>query len=146
MNLPKIIFSSFAACIPLQNIGVFASELYIANNPDELEEIKIKKVNKNGDLIVKFCSELTDYSGYVEVQNNKFLVSEADVVKDKKIVWKDTNLSKTKGDSIKTNNLLSQDKVVINGDCDGVGILPLIILGGIAIGAGGGGSSSSSSN
>ena len=33
-----------------------------------------KKVGKNGKLVVKFCNELTDYSGYVEVQNEKFLV------------------------------------------------------------------------
>ena len=98
-------------------------------------------------MVVKFCNTLTDYSGYVEVQNKKFLVSDADVIKSKKLVWKDTNLSKTKGDSISTDNLLSEGKVIVDGDC-GAGILPLLfIAGGIAIGAGSsGGSGSTSSN
>ena len=55
-------------------------------------------------------------------------------------------MSKTKGDSIKTDNLLSEGKVITDGDCP-VGILPLLVIGaGIAIGGSGGGSGSSSSN
>ena len=75
------------------------------------------------------------------------MVSDADVIKGKKLVWKDTNLSKTKGGSISTNNLLSEGKTIIDGDCDN-SILPILaIAAGIAIGAGsGGGSGSSSSN
>ena len=45
---------------------------------------KVKRVNKKGKLVVKFCNSLTDYSGYVKVQNQKFLVSDADVIKEKK--------------------------------------------------------------
>ena len=52
-----------------------------------------------------------------------------------------------KGDSINTDNLLSEGKSIIDGDCDSIGIMPIVILTGIAIGAGsGGGSGSSSSN
>ena len=146
MNLNKVIFASFLSLLPLQQASVYSSELLIASGNGSIEEIKHKKVNKKGDLIVKFCNSLTDYSGYVKVENQKFSISDADIIKDKKIVWKDTNLSKTKGDSISTENLLSEGKVIINGDCD-TGILPLIVIGaGIAIGAGSGGSGGSSSN
>ena len=146
MNLNKFIFASFLSFLPFQQISVFASELLIATGDDSIEEIKVKRVNKKGNLVVKFCNALTDYSGYVEVQSKKFLVSDADVIKGKKIVWKDTNLSKTKGDSISTNNLLSDGKVIIDGDCD-AGILPLfVIAAGLAIGAGSSSSSSSSSS
>ena len=137
MKLNKFLFASILSFLPFQQISIFASEL---------EEIKVKRVNSKGNLVVKFCNNLADYSGFVEVQNKKFLVSNADVKGDKKIVWKDTNLTKTKGDNINTNNLLSDGKVIVDGNCDG-GILPLVILAGIAIGAGsGGGSGSSSSN
>ena len=147
MKLNKLIFASLLSCLPFQQVSIYASEFLVARN-DAIEEIKEKKVNKKGNLVVRFCNDLTDYTGYVEVQSQKFFVSEADVVKGKKIVWKDTNLSATKGDSIITDNFLSEGKVVIDGDCDSVGILPLIVIGaGIAIGAGsGGGSGSSSSN
>ncbi len=147
MNLNKFIFASFLSFLPFQQVSIFASELLIANGNDSIEEIKLKRVNKKGNLVVKFCNTLTDYSGYVEVQSKKFLVSDADVINGKKLVWKDTNLSKTNGDSISTDNLFSEGKTVIDGDCD-TGILPiLVIAAGVAIGAGsGGGSGSSSSN
>ena len=147
MDLGRLAFSSFFALIPFHQGSILASDIFLATNNGEIEEIKVKRVKKNGNLVVKFCNSLTDYSGYVEVQSKKFLVSDADVIKDKKLVWKDTNLSKTKGDSISTDNLLSEGKVIIDGDCD-TGILPLlVIVAGVAIGAGsGGGSGSSSSN
>ena len=69
----------------------------------------------------------------------------ADVKDGKKLIWQDTNLSKTKGASINTTNLKSEGKVIIDGDCNSIGILPLIVIGaGIAIGAGSGSGSSSS--
>ena len=147
MNLNKFIFASFLSILPFQQVSIFASELLLATGNDSIEEIKVKRVNKKGNLVVKFCNTLTDYSGYVEVQSKKFLVSNADVIKGKKLVWKDTNLSRTKGDSIITDNLLSEGKVIVDGDCD-TGILPLLVIaGGIAIGAGSsGGSGSTSSN
>ena len=136
MKFNKFLYASLLSFLPFQQISIFASEL---------EEIKVKRVKSNGNLVVKFCSNLADYSGFVEVENKKFLVSSADK-NDKKIVWKDTNLTKTNGDNINTNNLLSEGKVIVDGNCD-TGILPLVILAGIAIGAGsGGGSGSSSSN
>ena len=147
MKLNKLIFASFLSFLPFQQVSILASELLVATGNDSIEEIKVKRVNKKGNLVVKFCNTLSDYSGYVEVQSKKFLVSDADVINGKKLVWKDTNLSKTKGDSISTENLLSEGKVIIDGDCD-TGILPLLVIAaGVAIGAGsGGGSGSSSSN
>ena len=146
MDLGRLAFSSFFALIPFHQGSILASDIFLATNNGEIEEIKVKRVKKNGNLVVKFCNSLTDFSGYVEVQSKKFLVSDADVIKDKKLVWKDTNLSKTKGDSISTDNLLSEGKVIVDGEC-GVGILPFIIIGaGIAAGAGGNGGGSSSSN
>ena len=147
MNLHKFIFASFLSFLPFQQISIFASELLLATGNDPIEEIKVKRVNNKGNLVVKFCNTLGDYSGYVEVQSKKFLVSDADVIKGKKLVWKDTSLSKIKGDSINTDNLLSEGKVIVDGDCN-TGILPLfVIAAGVAIGAGsGGGSGSSSSN
>jgi len=146
MNLNKFFFASFLSFLPFQGLSIFASELLLANVNDPIEEIKVKRVNKKGNLVVKFCNTLTDYSGYVEVQGEKFLVSDADVIKGKKLVWRDTNLSKTKGESISTDNLLSEGKVIVDGDCN-TGILPLfVIAAGVAIGAGSGGSSSSSSS
>ena len=146
MQLNKLIFASFLSFLPFQQISMFASELLLATGNDAIEEIKVKRVNKKGNLVVKFCNSLTDYSGYVKVEGQKFLVSDADVIKSKKLVWKNTNLSKTKGDFISTDNLLSEGKVIIDGDCDG-NILPLLVIAGLAIGAGsGGGSGSTSSN
>ena len=148
MKLNKFIFASFLTFLPFQQLVIYASELLLATGNNSIEEVKVKRVNKEGKLVVKFCNSLTDFSGYVEVQDQKFLVSDADIKKGKKIIWKDTNLSKTKGDSISTDNLLSEGKVIIDGDCDSVGILPLIIVGaGLAIGGGsGGGSGSTTSN
>ena len=147
MELNKLIFSSFLSFLPFQQITIFASEFLLATGNSPIEEIKVKRVNRKGNLVVKFCNPLTDYSGYVEVQSQKFLVSDADIKKGKKLVWKDTNLSKTKGLSISTDNLFSEGKVITEGDCD-TGILPLLVIAaGIAIGAGsGGGSGSTSSN
>ena len=136
MKLNKLIFASFLSFFPLQQSTIFASEFLLATGNSQIEEIKVKRVNRKGNLVVKFCNSLTDYSGYVEVQSQKFLVSDADVIKGKKLVWKDTSLSKTKGDSISTDNLFSEGKVIIDGDCDG-SILPLLVIAsGIAIGAG----------
>ena len=84
MNLNKIIFASFLSLIPFQQVSIYASELLLANGDDTIEEVKVKKVNKRGSLVIKFCNSLTDYSGYVEVQNQKFLISDADVIKRKK--------------------------------------------------------------
>ena len=147
MRLNKFIFASFLSFLPLQQVSILASELLLVTGNGSIEEIKVKRVNKKGNLVVKFCNTLSDYSGYVEVQSKKFLVSDADVINGKKLVWKDTNLSKTNGDSISTDNLFSEGKTVIDGDCD-TGILPLLVIAaGVAIGAGsGGGSGSSSSN
>ena len=147
MKLNKIIFASFLSFLPFQQLSVFGSEYLFAASKEPIEEIKVKRVNKKGNLVVKFCSDLKDYSGYVEVESQKFLVSNADVIKGKKIVWKNTSLTKTKGDSITTDNLFSEGKVIVDGDCN-TGILPILLLGaGIAIGAGsGGGSGSNSSN
>ena len=147
MKLKKLILTSFFSFLPFQQISILASELLLATGNEAIEEIKVKKVNKKGKLVIKFCNELSDYSGYVEVQGQKYLISDADVIKSKKIVWKDTNLSKTKGDSISTDNLLSEGKVLIDGDCDSIGILPFIVIGaGLAVGAGSGGGSSTSSS
>lgn len=146
MKLKKFIIASIFSFLPFQQVSIFASELLLATGNSSLEEIKVKRVNKKGNLVVKFCNPLTDYSGYVQVQGQKFLVSDADVIKDKKIVWKDTTLSKTKGDSISTDNLLSEGKVILDGDCNTNAILPLLVIGGIAIGAGSAGSGGTSSN
>ena len=144
-KINKVLFSTLVTALPFQQLTLQASEILIANG-DQIEEIKSKKVTKNGNLVVKFCSNLSDLSGYVEVENSKFLVSNADVISEKKLVWNNTNLSKTKGDSIKTTSLFSEGDAIVDGNC-GVGILPLIVIGaGIAIGAGSGGSSSSTSN
>ncbi len=146
LNLNKILFSSLITVLPFNQLAVFSSDLLIANNNSALEELKNSKVNKKGQLIVKFCSKLSNYSGFVEVQNKKFFVEDAKNFKDKKLVWYNTNLPKLKSTSINTGNLSSNNKKIVDGDCDGVGILPLIILGaGIAVG-GSGGSGSSSSN
>ena len=146
MKLNKFIYASLLSILPFQQTSIFASELLLAKGNDSIEEIKVKRVNRKGNLVVKFCNSLDDYSGYVVVENQKFLVSDADVIEDKKLVWKDTNLPKTKRDSINTDNLLSEGKVIVDGDCP-VGLLPLVVIAGIAIGAGsGGGSGSTSSN
>tara|TARA_B100000161_G_scaffold227386_1_gene173853 strand:- start:874 stop:1317 length:444 start_codon:yes stop_codon:yes gene_type:complete len=147
MKLNKIIFASFLSILPFQSVSIYASELFLTTQNNIIEEIKLKRVNKKGNLVVKFCNSLTDYTGYVKVDTQKFLVSDADVVKDKKLVWKATNLPKLKGDAINTDNLLSEGKNIVDGNCKGAGILPLVFIGaGLAIGAGSGGSSSSSSN
>ena len=144
-NINKVFFSSLLTILPFQQLTLQASEILIANG-DSIEEVKAKKVTKNGKLIVSFCNKLSDLSGYVEVENSKFNVSDADVISEKKLVWENTNLSKTKGDLINTNSLFSEGSRIVSGNC-GVGILPLIVIGaGIAIGAGSGGSSSSTSN
>ena len=142
-NINKVFFSSLLTILPFQQLTLQASEILIANG-DSIEEVKAKKVTKNGKLIVSFCNKLSDLSGYVEVENSKFNVSDADLISEKKLVWENTNLSKTKGDSINTNGLFSEGSTVISG-VDG--ILPLIVIGaGIAIGAGSGGSSGDTSN
>ncbi len=154
-NLTKFAFSSFFALLPLNQTSIFASEILLANNNDDIEEVKVRRVNKKGNLVVRFCSELKDYKGYVEVDDKKFNIKDADIIKSKKIVWKDTNLPKLKDDDISVDNLFARYKdedvteplkVVDDGTC-GVGILPFIIIGaGIAAGAGGSGGGSTSSN
>ncbi len=156
INFGKLAFSSFLVLIPLNQTSILASDLLLANNDnDEIEEVKLRRVNKKGNLVVKFCKKLKNYEGYVEVENQIFNVKDANVIKPRKIVWKDTNLPKLKGDDISVDNLLARYKdedstvplrVVDEGNC-GVGILPFIVLGGVLAGAaGGGGSGGSSSN
>ena len=155
INYGKLAFSSFFALIPLNQTSILASDLLLANNNEDIEEVKLRRVNRKGKLVVKFCDKLKDYEGYVEVDNQIFNVEDADIIKARKIVWKDTNLPKLKGDDISVDNLLARYKdeesteplrVVDEGNC-GVGILPFILLGGIVAGAaGGGGSGGSSSN
>ncbi len=135
----------------------FLSPVLALDSNRELEEVKSKKVNKRGNLVIKFCSKLKDYNGFVSIDDQKFQINEANIIKPRKIVWKDVNLPKQKGKNINTENLLaryfddsdnSQPLTVLeDGEC-GIGILPLIVIGaGIAVGAGsGGGSGSSSSN
>ena len=145
LNLNKVVFSSLLTVLPFNQFAVFSSDLFIASNNSSIEELKNSKVNKKGQLIVNFCSKLSNYSGFVEVEDKKFFVADAKVINDKKLVWSDTNLPKLKSTSINTENLTSNNKKIVDGDCDGVGILPLILLGaGIAAGAGGGSGSSSS--
>ena len=156
INLGKLAFSSFLVLVPLNQSSILASDLLLANNnDDEINEVKLKRVNKKGNLVVKFCKKLKNYEGYVEVDNQKFNVTEATVIKPRKIVWKDTNLPKLKGDDISVDSLFAryQDenpteplRVLDEGNC-GVGILPFIFIGGILAGAaGGGGSGGDSSN
>lgn len=149
--------SPFLIALPFIQTTAIASDLLVAaDNDNKLEEIRRKKVNKEGNLVVKFCKKLKDYKGFVEVSDKKFTVEEADIIKPRKIVWKNTNLNKQKGKSIKTDYLKARYfddednsevlKVVDEGEC-GVGILPFIILGaGIAAGAGGSSTSGSTSS
>ena len=155
INFGKLVFSSFLAVLPLNQASILASDILLANNNDEeLEEVRVRRVNKKGNLVVKFCSKLKDYKGYVEVDNQIFNIKDADIIKPRRIVWKETNLPKLKGDDISVDNLLARYKdedstvplrVVDEGSC-GVGILPFIVIGGVLAGAGGGGSGSTSSN
>ena len=46
MKLNKIIFASFLAFLPFQQMSTYASELLLATGNDSLEEIKVKRVNK----------------------------------------------------------------------------------------------------
>ena len=154
-NFGKLFFSSFLAFLPLNQTSILASDILLANNNDEdIEVVSRRRVNKKGNLVVKFCSKLKDYKGYVEVKNQKFMVDDADIVKSRRIVWKNTSLPKLRGDDISVDNLLARYKdedrseplrVVDEGDCP-VGILPFILIGGIVAGAGGGGSGTTSSN
>ena len=154
LKLGKFFFSSFFALLPLNQASLLASDILLANNDEDIEEVRVRRVNKKGNLVVRFCSKLKDYKGYVEVENQIFNVQDADVRKPRRIVWKETNLPKLKGDDIIVDNLFARYKdedstvplrVVDEGDC-GVGILPFILIGGILAGASGGGSGSSSSN
>ena len=153
-------FSTFLITFPFFQTSLLASDVLIVQNDfDKLETISKKKINKEGKLVIKFCDKLKNYTGYVEVDNKKLFIENADLIKPKKIIWKNTNLGITKGNAINTDNLLaryndedSQEplKILDNGRC-GIGILPLLVIGaGIAVGAGGsggsGGSGSSSSN
>ena len=152
----KLLLSSFLALLPLNQTSILASDLLLAyNNDEDIEEVRVRRVNKKGNLVVRFCNKLKDYKGYVEVENQKFMVQDADIVKPRRIVWKNTSLPKLRGDDISVDNLFARYKdedrseplrVVDEGSCS-IGILPFIILGaGIAAGAGGSGSGSSSSN
>ena len=150
----KLFFSSFFALLPLNQASLLASDILLANNDEDIEEVSAKRVNKKGNLVVRFCSKLKDYKGYVEVENQIFNVKDADIIKPRRIVWKETSLPKLRGDDILVDNLFARYKdedstvplrVVDEGSC-GVGILPFIVIGGILAGAGGSGSGSSSSN
>ena len=156
ISFSKLAFSTFFALLPLNQTSILASDILLANNnDDDIEEVRVRRVNKKGNLVVRFCSKLKDYKGYVEVDNQIFNIKDADIIKPKRIVWKETNLPKLKGDDISVDNLLARYKdedstvplrVVDEGSC-GVGILPFILIGGILAGAaGGGGSGSTSSN
>ena len=156
INFGKLTLSSFLVLIPLNQTTLFASDLLLANNNNEkIEEVKSRRINKKGKLVVKFCSKLKDYRGFVEVRNQIFKVQDADIVKPKRIVWENTDLPRLKGDAISIDNLSARYndeksseplKIVDEGSCP-VGILPIILIGaGIAAGAGGNGSGSSSSN
>ena len=156
MHLFKTFFSTLLISVPFAHTGLQASNLLVAQNNNEIDVIAKKKVNKTGNLVLSFCDGLKDYSGYVTVNNQKFTIENADKIKPKKVVWKNTNLPSLKGESIDTSNLLARYKeegnqeplkVLNNGDCQSIGILPLLIIGaGIAVGAGGSGSGTSSSN
>ena len=151
----KLFFSSFFALLPLNQTSILASDILLANNnDDDIEEVRVRRVNKKGNLVVRFCNKLKDYKGYVEVDNQIFNVKDADIIKPRRIVWKETNLPKLRGDVISVDNLSARYKdedstvplrVVDEGSC-GIGILPLVVIGGILAGASGGGSGSSSSN
>ena len=154
--MKRFFISLFLLSVPFNSLGIFASELLIANNDDDqIEEVSRRRVNKKGKLIVRFCKKLKDYDGYVEVDNKKFLVDDADIIKPRRIAWKNTNLPEQEGDDISVDNLVARYfkenieeplRVVDEGSC-GVGILPLIIIGaGVAIGGGSGGGSGSSSH
>ena len=134
----------------------FLSPVKALDNYEELEEVKLKRVNKKGNLVVKFCNKLKDYEGFVTVDNKKFQINDANIIKPRKIVWKNVNLPTQRGENINTDNLIARyfdDKdnseplaVLDDGEC-GVGIIPFIIISGLVIGgASGGGSGSSSSN
>ena len=150
----KLFFSSFFALLPLNQASLLASDILLANNDEDIEEVRARRVNKKGNLVVKFCSKLKDYKGYVEVENQIFNVKDADIIKPRRIVWKETNLPKLRGEDIIVDNLFARYKdedstvplrVVDEGSC-GVGILPFIVIGGILAGASGSGSGSNSSN
>jgi len=140
----------------LASLNVLSPIMALENN-ETLEEVKLKRVNEKNKLVVKFCKKMKDYKGFVEVDNQKFQINEADIIKPRKIVWKDVNLPVQKGKSISTDNLIARYyddndnseplTVLSDGEC-GLGILPLFVIGaGIAVGAGsGGGSGSTSSN
>ena len=155
VKFKKLFFASFFALLPLNQASILASDILLANNDEDIEEVSVRRVNKKGNLVVKFCSKLKDYKGYVEVENQIFNVKDADVIKPRRIVWKETNLPKLRGDDISVDYLLARYKdedstvplrVVDEGSC-GVGILPFIVIGGILAGAsGGGGGGSTSSN
>ena len=155
INFGKFTLSSFLALLPLNQTSILASDILLANNNEDIEELTVRRVNKKGNLVVKFCSKLKDFKGYVEVENQIFNVKDADIIKPRRIVWKDTNLPKLKGDDILVENLFARYKdedsteplrVVDEGDC-GVGILPFIVIAaGIAAGAGGSGGGGTSSN
>ena len=68
----KLFFSSFFALLPLNQSSLLASDILLANNDEDIEEVRVKRVNKKGNLVVRFCSKLKDYKGYVEVDNQIF--------------------------------------------------------------------------
>ena len=149
----KILSISLAVLTSLS----FTSPVMAFENDNKLEEVRVKRINKKGNLIVKFRSKLKDFEGSVKVDDKDFKIKDADIIKPRKIVWQDVNLPKQKGDNINTDNLIARyykDKdninplrVIDDGEC-GLGILPLLVIGaGIAAGSGSsGGSGSSSSN
>ena len=77
----KLFFSSFFALLPLNQASLLASDILLANNDEDIEEVSVRRVNKKGNLVVKFCSKLKDYKGYVEVENQIFNVKDADIIK-----------------------------------------------------------------
>ena len=57
----KLFFSSFFALLPLNQSSLLASDILLANNDEYIEEVSVRRVNKKGNLVVKFCSKLARY-------------------------------------------------------------------------------------
>ena len=86
--IKKICSLGIISLMPINQTALMASEVLLANQQSyKLEELKKSKINKKGDLVVKFCSGLKDFEGFVEINDKKFSINDADVIKSRKIVW-----------------------------------------------------------
>ena len=153
----KACLVSSIALLPSVYSASSASEILIVNQSIEsIEEIKKSKIRNNGKLVVKFCTKLKDYEGFVSVAGKKFFASEADIKKPKKLVWFDSGFKKDSSKLIDTDSLKANyfdedssenTKTVLKGDCPGgFPLAALAIVAGVAAASGGGGSGGSSSN